>query len=79
MEEIMFLAKFFPRKQAPGLFQLATELKKIGFFGFFSSQKFGKKSLIPMVYKNLGQIILEMGQKRKNRLFLDQIDCLAQK
>ena len=32
-----------------------------------------------MVYNNLGQIILEMGQKRKNRLFLGQIDRLAQK
>ena len=44
--------------------------KKIDFFNFFSSQKIGKKSLIPTVYNNLGQIFLEMGQKRQNMLFL---------
>ena len=40
------------------------------FFDFFSSQIIGKKSLIPTVYNNLGQIFLEMGQKRQNMLFL---------
>ena len=53
--------------------------KKIDFFDFFWSQKFGKKSLIPTIYNNLGQIFLEMGQKRQNKLFFGQSANLAQK
>ena len=43
------------------------------------SKKFRKKSLIPMVFNNLGRRIPEMGQKHQNNLFLGQIGDLAQK
>ena len=58
---------------APAISIRYRSLKKkffFDFFDFFSSQKIGKKSLIPTVYNNLGQIFLEMGQKRQNMLFL---------
>ena len=58
---------------------LKKKKKFFDFFNFFSSKKIAKKSLIPTVYNNLGQIFLEMGQKRQNKLFLGQTDNLAQK
>ena len=45
---------------------MTAEIEIFDFFNFFSSQKIGKKSLIPTVYNNLGQPFLEMGQKRQN-------------
>ena len=70
--------KIFEKKShlgvAPAISIRYRSLKKkkffFDFFNFFSSKKIGKKSLIPTVYNNLGQIFLEMGQKRQNMLFL---------
>ena len=69
--------KIFEKKShlgvAPAISIRYRSLKKkkkfFDFFNFFSSQKIGKKSLIPTVYNNLGQIFLEMGQKRQNTPF----------
>ena len=54
---------------------LSKKNNKKYFFVFFVS-KIQKKSLILMVYSNLGQTFLEMGQKHQNKLFLGQIGHL---
>ena len=67
---------------APAISIRYRSLKKkifFDFFDFFWSQKFRTKSLIPTVYNNLGQIFLEMGQKRQNVLYLVQSANLGQK
>ena len=57
---------------APAISINYWSLKKKFFltFKFFHLKKSEKKSLIPMVYNNMGQTFLEMGQKCQNMLFL---------
>ena len=43
--------------------------KKIDFFDFFGSKKFGKKSLIPTVYNNLGKYFWKWAKNVKISYF----------